>query len=526
MDVTSNNYNVFGHTKFSVFSLLYLAEELRGVSCGCDSNQHPTLDGFCWTIKIIFVDGVEWLFRSPYKYPDDEREKTVLNLLESEVATLRYIRNNSSIPVPEVYHTCYTALNPIEVPFILTSKPQGSAISMTSWDPWPVWKKPGPKEEPSRFLTALEQQKIIKQLGGITSQLSRLRFDKIGSVFEDEGGEYEIDTCLSPALETHGRHNFTDEQVNRGPFYLEREYYKSMISSFMFHVESLRMRHHVLVAPFPARDEYDTFEEVSAAIDRWRDFVKVGRKAYSGKNRLKYSIAGELLLEMLPYLARQAGSSNNLDARFPLHHHNLSAKNIFIDDDCNITCIVNWAFSTTVPLSTLLVTPSMPLPYAEPDPAMDAAFKAGFREDQIAHGEADASEAAPYGAAWDSGRAIWLFTRLVRLDSALDIHYLTELFNIVHGKDESNMPLLISNIQSQKWFAALGTKLARDDLPAREIAEKERSYFVRFGINGIDRLAVARKLTMIAAMNKEFVADKRLWKWLAKAVPLENPSHS
>lgn len=180
------------------------------------------------------------------------------------------------------------------MPFILTSKSQGSAINVTSGDPWPVWKEPGPNDEPSRFLTALEQQKIMSQLGGITSQLSRLRFDKIGSLFEDEGGELEIDTCLSPPLNWHGRNDFTDKEINHGPFSLEHDYYKSMISSFMFHVESLRMGQHV-VAPFPAPDEYDNSEEVSAATDRWRDFVKVGRKADSGKNRLKYYIVGELI---------------------------------------------------------------------------------------------------------------------------------------------------------------------------------------------------------------------------------------
>jgi hypothetical protein len=54
-----------------------------------------------WAILLSFEDGIEWVFRSPRKFHDISPE-TSAELLESEVATLKYIKLNSSIPVPEV----------------------------------------------------------------------------------------------------------------------------------------------------------------------------------------------------------------------------------------------------------------------------------------------------------------------------------------------------------------------------------------------------------------------------------------
>lgn len=55
-------------------------------------------------ISLVFDDGVEWVFRSPrpYKYYG-LTEEIAATVLASEAATLKYIKANSSIPVPEVF---------------------------------------------------------------------------------------------------------------------------------------------------------------------------------------------------------------------------------------------------------------------------------------------------------------------------------------------------------------------------------------------------------------------------------------
>ena len=97
---------------------------------------------------------------------------------------------------------------------------------------------------------------------------------------------YQIGRCLLPALNLYGRHVFTNKEIDRGPFSSERDYCKSLISSFKGHVKSLQMGHHMFSAPFPLPDEYDGSEDLRDAMDRWNDFARVDDKVNSGKIRL------------------------------------------------------------------------------------------------------------------------------------------------------------------------------------------------------------------------------------------------
>jgi hypothetical protein len=59
---------------------------------------------------------------------------------------------------------------------------------------------------------------------------------------------------------------------------------------------------------------------------------------------------------------------------------------------------------------------------------------------------------------------------------------------------------------------------AEDMLTEDEAVDKERSRQNEehyFSCVGPERHALARHLTMIAQRNKRFVADKRLWRWIA-----------
>lgn len=63
-----------------------------------------------------------------------------------------------------------------------------------------------------------------------------------------------------------------------------------------------------------------------------------------------------------------------------------------------------------------------------------------------------------------------------------------------------------------------GLLLAADDKSPSEIEQDEVQYFHQVGP---ERLALSRKLTLVSSMSEGFVADKRLWKWMAKAVTSE-----
>ena len=68
------------------------------------------------------------------------------------------------------------------------------------------------------------------QLGVITWRLSRLRFDRIGSLFEEDG-RFRIKSCLSRGLVLEERDSLED--LHRGPFMSENEYYDAHVSAFL-----------------------------------------------------------------------------------------------------------------------------------------------------------------------------------------------------------------------------------------------------------------------------------------------------
>lgn len=172
---------------------------------------------------------------------------------------------------------------------MLMSKAQGSPLSTRSRHPQ-AHQLLDNHANSHRCLTE-EKETVMKQLGAIVSQLSRLRLDKTGSLFE--GDEcYAVKTCLSPAFFLHDRYTLRD--ISRGPFLEERDYYRSLLSAFLLRIQFLFLGHHIFFAPVPVPAEYNNYESYLSATDRWNDFVTVGSKIDSSKNRLDYFIAGSI----------------------------------------------------------------------------------------------------------------------------------------------------------------------------------------------------------------------------------------
>lgn len=93
---------IFKYAEFNVEALCHQASALRqGTVCACDVNQHPSSGSFNWAVSILFEDGIQWILRSPHA--DAMSIEMSSKLLSSEAATLKYIEENSDIPVPEVY---------------------------------------------------------------------------------------------------------------------------------------------------------------------------------------------------------------------------------------------------------------------------------------------------------------------------------------------------------------------------------------------------------------------------------------
>ncbi|KKZ68687.1 hypothetical protein EMCG_05722 [[Emmonsia] crescens] len=213
-----------------------------------------------WAISIL-----EWVLRSPRDDGAVQCHETNSTLLASEAATLKYIRINSTIPVPQVFAYRFVLFssrpfypdlltiisasrdNEIGVPYILMSKASGFPLSFR----WEV-------------MTYKEKAKILYQLGTITWQLSRLRLSHIGSLYEDETGLH-VKSFLSCGLLTHERHSL--KHLNRGPFPVVADYFNSLLSAFSEHAKYLPLRPHCLFVPVPLQSEYIDFPKYKGATD-------------------------------------------------------------------------------------------------------------------------------------------------------------------------------------------------------------------------------------------------------------------
>jgi hypothetical protein len=87
------------------------------------------------------------------------------------------------------------------------------------------------------------------------------------------------------------------DDVLRGPFQQDSYYYEALLSAFFIHVKELPLEQHAFFAPIPEPREFETLLSYQSAVSRWNDFVTVGSKIDSGKNRLDYCIAGTFLAE-------------------------------------------------------------------------------------------------------------------------------------------------------------------------------------------------------------------------------------
>ena len=208
------------------------------------------------------------------------------------------------------------------------SKAQGSPFSTHCWHPQ-IYQLVHSPTSPRRCLTQDEKEKVMKQIGEIVWQLSCLRLDKIGSLFE-EGECYVVKDCLSPGFFLHDRYTLRD--IKRGPFLQDVDYYRSLLSAYLLHIQYLLLEHHVFFAPVPVPSEYNSYASYLSATDRWNDFVTVGSKVDCSKNRLDYTIAGRFLEGMISsFTIKSHEFANGYNNGFPLHHPDLSVNNIFVD---------------------------------------------------------------------------------------------------------------------------------------------------------------------------------------------------
>ncbi|PGG97352.1 hypothetical protein AJ79_09223 [Helicocarpus griseus UAMH5409] len=91
-----------------------------------------------------------------------------------------------------------------------------------------------------------------------------------------------------------------------------------------------------------------------------------------------------------------------------------------------------------------------------------------------------------------------------------------ELYTLVYGEVSEGISSLFEQQRAKEDVVAMRALFAEDDQSPAYIKRQETEYF---NAVGWDRNAISKTLTVMCELNKKFVADSRLWRWLMKAVP-------
>jgi aminoglycoside phosphotransferase (APT) family kinase protein len=142
------------------------------VDLTCTISGEPVAGSFNLVYFISFSDGYRMVARLPGNGPDfgePDRRK-----MDHEYHTMRLIKAQTSIPIPEVFTWHSTSLS-VGVPFALMSFMPGTPIFKRWSDP--TWS------------TAAKRAKMLEQIATHMSQLHKLEFDGLGAPLFNQQGQ-------------------------------------------------------------------------------------------------------------------------------------------------------------------------------------------------------------------------------------------------------------------------------------------------------------------------------------------------
>jgi hypothetical protein len=186
----------FGPLDLNYDALRHVATNYLPGNHGKCTKIHKLGRGSFHEIRVLeFEDG--WTCISRFTRRRDEH----LSVTESEVATMRYVRQHTRIPTPEVYFVNFDPTNSVGAPFVLMERMRGVHL-------YTIWDK----------LNTEHKSAVIEQIADVLVQLSRLKFDKIGSI--NLNGE--VGPLQNQAI--------PHEEVERGPFANMEDFLLSFVS--------------------------------------------------------------------------------------------------------------------------------------------------------------------------------------------------------------------------------------------------------------------------------------------------------
>jgi Phosphotransferase enzyme family len=192
----------------------------------CEVIEPPICGAFNLLYELQFNDGLRWVIRIPLPGLNNYNAPSYLRSLRSTVTTMSFLRQNTSMPIPEIHDFDDTTENSVGMPYILMEWVQGV----------PVYKK-WFNSTGSTPLSDL-RLRILDSVAEVMSQLSQFQFDKIGSLTFDSDnlvpatiGEFDVP---DEAADFENLESGTESVLRFntiGPFDSSRDYFKALLNT-------------------------------------------------------------------------------------------------------------------------------------------------------------------------------------------------------------------------------------------------------------------------------------------------------
>ncbi|KAG5984966.1 hypothetical protein E4U55_002373 [Claviceps digitariae] len=261
--------------------------------------------------EIKFEDAVVWIARfrlsSAISPPNEVRDY----VLQSEATTMQFLERHTSIPSPRVFDWACESdpTNTIGVGYILMEKMPGTPLDWQS-------------------ATAIQKEKIIRQLAEIMLEIERHPFNQLGSLITTAtSGETTLDTTVITQIGGLAQHStFKSGEGGRplGPFHSSQDAFRALIEAYL----------QMIVA-----GELGTAE-----------------------NALDIFLAHRFRLDILARVSEQTTTDSS--ERFFLKHADDKGDHILVNADFDIVGIIDWEWCSTTSKQDAFSSPCMMWPVA------------------------------------------------------------------------------------------------------------------------------------------------------------------
>ncbi|RAH67227.1 phosphotransferase family protein [Aspergillus aculeatinus CBS 121060] len=285
---------------FDLPALIHIAEQAAGNNAECATISKLPEGNFNKALLVTMRDDRQLVVKIPNPNAGPAHYTTA-----SEVATMRYARENLHLPVPQVLAYCSRAGDSqLDAEYIVMEKARGIELSR-------VWETLKPREKLS----------IVQQLGSITSRLSSGRFPAHGSLYLRE------DVAESEALAR------AEVDIHRGPWPSTKDTIHALIQreqACIHHLPSFPRDHHQGIFNGPG--------------------------GYHPTKQTKLSVLQDLLSIYHHLLPKDEALNQGI-----LWHNDLHLDNIFVSHDhpTEITGIIDWQAVPIYPMFLIAHHPSL-----------------------------------------------------------------------------------------------------------------------------------------------------------------------